>query len=154
MTDSCTLGTGHAQITLRRRSLDQFVDPSSIAQAFPAEEKCTIEALQRALSGLEHVRVVSASINRSGEFQPPTASYLFPYHESGSLPALPKVTNLPDYCDVRLSYSDPANNAVEVTVCSSSMPSCPLVEIQPIGRGTTHDLNGSNGNVWSVLPGS
>jgi hypothetical protein len=34
------------------------------------------------------------------------------------------------------------------------MPSRLMVEIQAIGRGTTHDLNGLNGNPWSFFAGS
>jgi hypothetical protein len=33
-------------------------------------------------------------------------------------------------------------------------PSRLMVEIQPIGRGTTQDLNGLNGRPWSFLEGS
>jgi len=33
-------------------------------------------------------------------------------------------------------------------------PSRSTVEIQPMGRGTTQDLNGSCGRPWGVMPGS
>jgi hypothetical protein len=34
------------------------------------------------------------------------------------------------------------------------MPPTESVESQPIGRGTTHDLNGSKGKPWCDVPGS
>lgn len=55
---------------------------------------------------------------------------------------------------VSVSASDAASPLVEVVVVQEGLCDVgEIVEIQPMGRGTTQALKGSKGRLWSVMPG-
>jgi feruloyl esterase len=61
--------------------------------------RCSVSYLQSALH-LAHVTVDSAALNKTGTFTPP--------------PPQQKLTGLPHFCDVTLTQTDPAGNAIHI----------------------------------------
>ncbi|MEV5848455.1 tannase/feruloyl esterase family alpha/beta hydrolase [Streptomyces sp. NPDC051985] len=102
------------KVTLASAGLAQWVAMDDVPTAESAAERCTVGTLQSALDGLMAAEVVSATVNRSGEFQAP------PPHWSpvpgNPFPDPPLITGLPDFCDVRIRVPNPGGHVAEVAV--------------------------------------
>jgi len=70
------------------------------------ESRCTVEAIEAGLAGVPDATVVSATINRSGVFQPPPG----PFGE------LPPETGLPPYCDVQVDLRSDGGHVSRIEV--------------------------------------
>jgi hypothetical protein len=71
------------------------------AVAPASSSRCSVGYLRSALH-LAHVTVDSAAVNKTGTFTPPPADNQ------------PPITGLPPFCDVTLTQTDPAGNAVHI----------------------------------------
>ena len=73
--------------------------------------RCTVEALQAALSEIEGAEVVSASVNRSGSFVPPQPHWIPNY-----APVPDEIGDLPDYCSVEIHQRTPGGHVAHILV--------------------------------------
>jgi hypothetical protein len=77
-------------------------------------ERCRAEAVQEAIAHLDGADAVSATVNTTGQYQPPRLAWAPP--PGMSLPEPPLYTGLPDYCDVRVRKLSPGGHVAEIMV--------------------------------------
>ena len=73
--------------------------------------RCSVDVLQAALSHLDGVKVISATINRSGKFAPPE-----PHWVPNMAPAPSLILGLPDFCEVLIHQDTPGNHVAKILV--------------------------------------
>ncbi|MFD0440261.1 tannase/feruloyl esterase family alpha/beta hydrolase [Streptomyces chartreusis] len=98
---------------------DRWVDMSGVPADPAVAERCRVSLIQAALTDLGAAKVVSASVNRTGGFQPPKPPWMMALDASmAGLTAsqLPEVTGLPDFCDVRVEYTGAGGRVAEIAV--------------------------------------
>ena len=62
--------------TLVRTGFAQWIAIDALKEPAEIVDRCSVEALRIALSHLDDVEVISATINRSGEYLPPPAHWI------------------------------------------------------------------------------
>ncbi len=85
-----------------------WVDTSEFTETPGARERCTIDFVADALGHLAGVCVVSVTVNETGTAQADPVPGL-------DIP-MPPITDLPVYCDVRLTHEVPGGHTAQVTV--------------------------------------
>ncbi|UUU29459.1 tannase/feruloyl esterase family alpha/beta hydrolase [Streptomyces sp. CA-210063] len=97
-------------VRLDQQGMSRWVSTDDPITATDVGERCTPEAIEKAISRLDGVRVTSATVNTSGR-----AKNAPPMFEGGpEQPAF--VEGLPDFCDVRVERTTPAGHVAEITV--------------------------------------
>nr|WP_217895172.1 tannase/feruloyl esterase family alpha/beta hydrolase [Sphingomonas sp. CDS-1] len=82
------------KIKLAPSGFTRWVDTSSF-QPVDLDDRCSVDFLQAALSHLPDVKIVSAKVNRSGQFAPPPSHLVPDYAPAPSL-----ITDLPPFCQI------------------------------------------------------
>ncbi|UUU29458.1 tannase/feruloyl esterase family alpha/beta hydrolase [Streptomyces sp. CA-210063] len=97
-------------VRLDPQGMSRWVSTDDPITATDVGDRCTPEAIGKAVSHLDGVRVTSATVNTSGrtENTPPKFDSIM------ELP--PYIEDLPDFCDVRLERTTPAGHVAEITV--------------------------------------
>lgn len=98
------------KVRLVRWGFTRWVDTSGLPPANLAD-RCSVDFLQAALSHLPDVEIVTAEINRSGQFAPPP-SHLVPDYA----PAPPLITDLPDFCQIVASKRTAAGHVAHIPI--------------------------------------
>jgi hypothetical protein len=98
-------------VQISPRGVDRWITWDSNPTTSEIRERCNVEHISSALSGLDGVQVVSAEINSTGEFTLPALSAF-----EGMPPGGGTVTGLPEFCDVRVEQISPAGHVAEVLV--------------------------------------
>lgn len=101
-----------AQITIS--SLTQWVAMEAIPETGGMEDRCTVERLQPALAAIAGARVVSAAVNRTGVFDPPSLSYDLPQEIPSPPPQ--QFSDLPAFCDVRVDLTGPYGHVAHLVI--------------------------------------
>lgn len=103
-----TLASGKAALV--RTGFAQWMATDGLKDADLAGA-CSAERLQAGLSHLENVEVVSAAINRTGEFLPPK-----PHWIPNLAPPPQMITELPPYCDVLVHQRTAGDHVAKITI--------------------------------------
>ncbi|MGI5502343.1 tannase/feruloyl esterase family alpha/beta hydrolase [Lentzea sp. CA-135723] len=101
------------EVTIAPTGLDTWVAFDAPANA-SATERCRVEVIQASLTHLDGIEVISATVNRTGGYQPPKPTWEAP--PGVDLPDPPLFSGLPDFCDVLVRHTTPAGHVAEITV--------------------------------------
>ncbi|WP_052223539.1 tannase/feruloyl esterase family alpha/beta hydrolase [Novosphingobium malaysiense] len=87
----------------------KWVSVDDVAASRLAEQRCTVEAIADATREFDGYEIVSARVNRTGEFLPPA-----PFGPAG--PPAQLMTDLPDFCEVLARKTTPGGHVAEIFV--------------------------------------
>ncbi|WP_052223536.1 tannase/feruloyl esterase family alpha/beta hydrolase [Novosphingobium malaysiense] len=99
---------------IRHIDWQNWMSMEGVGEVAGVAERCTIDFLQPVLSQLGAFEVMSARINRDGEYQPPF--YWTAPINNLTLPKPPPYKELPDFCEVQVRYETPGGHEAHIYV--------------------------------------
>lgn len=100
------------EINVSKQNLTKWVSLNEVKRLENIMDRCKLEFVKQALSHMEGIKIISVTVNKTGEYQPPTP----PYAAEAGLPDPFPETGLPDYCDVRVHHQTPGGHIEHITV--------------------------------------
>lgn len=100
-----------SSVRMVKQGLTRWVAMDPAAGPADVAERCTAEALQKALAHLRDVTVASVTVNTSGQFEAPPLAMM-----AGAASDPQSITGLPDFIDVRVRKVTPGGHVAEIVV--------------------------------------